>query len=154
MSPTEIAPSWKILLPVLASTAELPPVTLRVLISTEVVALWVIAPVMAPMVGVLSPSTRPPLGALMLGRARALVPRMVTALALALAVCTVPLSTMSPAAVPSWPVRVMVPPLVPVDGPVPTLPPVALMLPEAWTMPRPVREMFPPPLAYSPAEMP
>ena len=107
-------------------------------------------PAIWPMVAVSSPSSRLPLDAVMLGSARLLVPRIITAEVLLLAVWMVPNRVIRPACVPSCPVSVMVPPLVPDRGRF-NAPPVALIVPGDCKMPRPVNAILAPPLAWPPA---
>ncbi len=137
--PTFAEPRKSILLPLFANTAD-PPMALvavprfSVLTFRDVSTAWVMLPLICPTVAVSSPSTRPPLTALMLGSCRSLVPRMVMAAAALLVVEMVPLRAMVPEAVPSCPVSVMVPPWSALRGEI-CVPPVALMAPADWTMP-------------------
>ena len=72
-----------------------------VLTFRDVSTAWVMLPLIWPTVAVSSPSTNPPLTALMLGSCRSLVPRMVMAAAALLVVEIVPLRAIVPDAVPS-----------------------------------------------------
>ena len=105
-SPTLEMPRLSNLFPLLVSTTE-PPMAVVAVPSVSAFALTVVAmackilPVIRPIVAVSSPKISVPLGTMMLGSVKLLVPRTVIAVVVLLRVLSVPLSVMLPEAVPS-----------------------------------------------------
>ena len=105
-SPTLEMPRLSNLLPELVRTTE-PPMPLVAEPRVSALALMVVVlaceifPVIRPIVAVSSPMMSVPLGTMMLGSVKLLVPRIVTALVVLLSVFTVPLRVIVPDSVPS-----------------------------------------------------